>query len=102
MLTANSFRRELARIETRGKYVTKATRRLMRRHNVSAIYSRGKLRGFRLPSGEQVCTKARFATEELAAAELEQIARLSPREHKPVRTYECPLCKGWHLTSQAR
>ncbi|WP_342627548.1 hypothetical protein AAC691_15450 [Nguyenibacter vanlangensis] len=100
MLTANSFRRELARIETRGKYVTKATRRLMRRHGVAAIYSKGKLRGYRLPTGEQVCVKARFPTEDAARAELDTISRLSPRDHKPVRAYECPLCKGWHLTSQ--
>lgn len=27
---------------------------------------------------------------------------LSQRDHEVVRAYECPECKGWHLTSQPR
>ena len=46
--------------------------------------------------------KRRFRSHQEAVRSLHRIANRSTRDRQPVRTYECPKCKGWHLTSQAQ
>lgn len=51
------------------------------------------------------CGKVRFTTRAKADAALLQIRKQGERRaagKKPVRSYACPHCNGWHLTSEAR
>ncbi|MCU1356398.1 MAG: hypothetical protein JWM89_1816 [Acidimicrobiales bacterium] len=50
----------------------------------------------RCPSG-----KTRFRDHEAATRALRR-TESSNRMVRPARAYECPRCKGWHLTSKAR
>ena len=45
------------------------------------------------------CTKHVYATQKIAKAELKRIRESKGDHKKPIRTYECPSCSGWHLTS---
>ena len=48
------------------------------------------------------CPSGKAGYRDAAAAELvlDRIASQSTRRTVPVRTYECPLCWRWHLTSR--
>ena len=48
------------------------------------------------------CPSGKAGYRDAAAAEvvLDRIASQSTRHTVPVRTYECPLCWRWHLTSR--
>lgn len=51
------------------------------------------------PEKEAVCTKRKYLTKQAARDALGQI-RNDPGNHKkPIRSYECPDCSAWHLTS---
>jgi hypothetical protein len=70
----------------------KAIRKMNRQRN------RQIQRGFR---SLEICTsKTRFATQESAERALERALTERTTHHKPVRTYPCELCSGWHLTSR--
>jgi hypothetical protein len=43
--------------------------------------------------------KVRFSSQAAAQAALQRI-NPSKKSGKPIRTYKCPVCSGWHLTSQ--
>lgn len=45
------------------------------------------------------CEKVIFPSEKEAKREIKRIAKLEQKHKKPVRTYECEDCGGWHLTS---
>lgn len=45
------------------------------------------------------CKKTKFATEEYAAAYVKKLQKTSKRKVVPQRTYLCPECLTWHLTS---
>lgn len=48
------------------------------------------------------CGKRRFRDHLQAVRALHAISnRATPGDHIPVRSYACPICAGWHLTSQA-
>lgn len=53
------------------------------------------------------CTKRRYRTEldaKIALASTARKAATGRKQHDnrdECRTYRCPVCKGWHLTSQA-
>lgn len=49
----------------------------------------------RCPSG-----KRRYRDHEEAFRALRKIKARNTREKTPVRTYDCNLCAGYHLTSQ--
>lgn len=44
--------------------------------------------------------KRRFHDKVEATAALHVLQNKSTRQVQPTRAYECPKCKGWHLTSQ--
>lgn len=49
--------------------------------------------------------KRRYDTLEAANHKLDRIDAERPRKpgrKLPIRAYRCPLCRGWHLTSQAK
>lgn len=45
--------------------------------------------------------KRRFHDQAEAVRALHTLTSRSTRTTIPSRAYECPRCKGWHLTSQA-
>ncbi len=64
-------------------------------------HSGGRLLGHVLEGGETVCVKQRYKTEHRAASALNQIAREPANGRtKPIRSYLCAHCGGWHLTSE--
>ena len=48
----------------------------------------------------EACTKRRYRDEATAEHALARIRDAGDaREKTPQRTYRCPRCRGWHLTS---
>jgi len=45
------------------------------------------------------CKKVCFADEKSAIAYIDKLNKTSVRAVKPVRSYLCPKCFTWHLTS---
>jgi hypothetical protein len=45
--------------------------------------------------------KVRYRDKTEALHGMSAIVQGSGRDRLPTRTYECPMCAGWHLTSQA-
>lgn len=45
------------------------------------------------------CTKAKFATEEYANLHIQKSLKTSSRKVVPCRSYFCPHCSTWHITS---
>lgn len=43
--------------------------------------------------------KVRFTSDAAAQAALQRI-NPAKKSGKPLRVYKCPVCSGWHLTSQ--
>ena len=52
-------------------------------------------------SGECSTGKKRFRDRRSATAAVSRFKQTSTRATVPTRVYECPACKGWHLTSRA-
>lgn len=48
---------------------------------------------------ERLCEKLVFPSKKDAKFALNQIKEEKQEHKKPVRTYECERCGGWHLTS---
>ena len=55
------------------------------------------------PSGRHTCAtgKHRFKDRISALVALAESARSAKNYRNEVRAYECPRCRGWHLTSKA-
>lgn len=47
-----------------------------------------------------LCRKTSFSDEASALFYIEKLRRTSKREIVPIRTYLCPHCNTWHLTSK--
>lgn len=45
------------------------------------------------------CNKTKYAKQEYADKDIERIAKVSVRQSKPIRSYFCEKCNGWHLSS---
>lgn len=104
-MNATQFAKRRGRIEhdmTRPHaWRVKALRQLVNEAHAVVVIAGRRVIGWKLPSGDIVCIKARFTSEDAADDQLQQIARTDgTRPKRPVRSYACPLCGGWHLTSQ--
>jgi hypothetical protein len=54
-------------------------------------------------TGKRCGEKRRYRDEVAAKLALSRIATFGEqRETMPTRAYPCPICRGWHLTSQPR
>ena len=52
------------------------------------------------PVADRACVKRRYRDEATAELALTRIREAGDaREKTPQRTYRCPRCRGWHLTS---
>lgn len=45
-------------------------------------------------------TKRRYPSKKMATLAFEGVRRARRNRKKTLRVYCCPICKGWHLTSQ--
>lgn len=52
------------------------------------------------PTLNSPCKKITYLNKKDANTVLAQIATTNQTHKKPIRSYECPLCSGWHLTSK--
>ncbi len=57
-------------------------------------------RTFKRPPKSKKCGKTRFRDEIAAKIAMSKIEVKSTELKIPTRAYRCPLCSGWHLTSQ--
>lgn len=48
----------------------------------------------------QKAKKTRYRDDLEAKIAISRLSNTSQRDTIPHRTYRCPFCKGWHLTSQ--
>lgn len=48
------------------------------------------------------CKKTKFATEKDAEYFIKKLKATSIRHEKPTRSYLCPFCMLWHLTSKTK
>lgn len=49
------------------------------------------------------CSKVRYPSRARADRAVATIRKMGDaRQKKPTRSYLCPLCNGWHLTSEPR
>lgn len=51
------------------------------------------------PAPSIPCEKRIYLTDIEAKKEIKRILKLKQNRKKPIRTYECETCNGWHLTS---
>lgn len=103
-MKAGEFIRRRERIERddtrRQAYKRRALQQLEREAGAVAKVVDGKLVGWVLGSGANVCVKRRYANQAAAALAIGMI-RISDGGHvRPIRFYACDYCKGWHLTSK--
>lgn len=101
-LSGGDIEAKLARIDKSGrgrKWRKKARARLLADQKAVDCY--GKYFGFYHRGA--VCTKRRHTTLEAAQRELAEAkakAAIGMTRRREGRIYECPKCKGYHLTSQ--
>lgn len=48
----------------------------------------------------ETCKKVKYASERDANNDIERIRIKSKRNTIPIRSYKCPVCSSWHLTSR--
>ncbi|BAO20642.1 hypothetical protein [Pseudomonas phage PPpW-3] len=108
-MNAGEFAARRARINNEAwrrspAFAKRALARLVREARAADMRSEcGKHLGWKLPNGQVVCRKEAFRTQEDADQALARIAAHLERNQNnkvPTRTYQCPCCKNWHLTSQ--
>jgi len=51
---------------------------------------------------EVKCKKVSYSSEKIALHDVKKYNIKSTRESKPIRTYLCPICFNWHLTSKPK
>jgi hypothetical protein len=95
----------MGKIEHRhGHFTSKAEavlQKIVRKAGGAIVIANGKITGYRLRDGSMVCRKRRYRDKLAADVDLARIAHISHRAHIPVRSYHCPDCLGYHLTSTA-
>jgi hypothetical protein len=97
-----SRRRELIeRNDKRGSaWKKRATLRLAAEAGALTITAGGRILGYRLKDGSGVCVKRRYHSSDAAAVALSSINATDGTQTKPIRSYACRCCLGWHLTSE--
>lgn len=104
-MNARDFAKQRALIDRRfssKRQRSKAMAGLMKRAGASLLVVHGRMVGWQLRSGEVVCLKERFTTEQNAELALGRIQNANGNcSRVPNRVYACRRCHGWHLTSQA-
>lgn len=106
-MTAQEFMKRRARIggtwDRAQDWQQNAMKRLIREARAVPVIGSRRVVAYRLGAGEVVCVKQRFKDEPAATQSLQMIhEERQPREHIPVRAYQCTHCKGWHITSMKK
>lgn len=103
-MNAGEFAKRRALIENeqgrRKGYKAKAMNALIREARAVCLTIGQKVVGWRLPNGQTVCMKRRYPSDQAAIEALKAIAACPRTAIIPWRSYQCPFCKGWHLTHQ--
>jgi hypothetical protein len=86
-----------------GRKYQRALAHLIRDARAILVVMNRKVIGYRLLTGEIVCIKERYRSEDAANDAMVRIqANIEAGRRAPVRVYACPHCHGFHLTSQKR
>lgn len=106
-MNASEFARQRARLTReyhgRGRKYNRALAHLVRDARAALVVMDRKVVGYRLPTGEMVCVKHRYRSEDEATRAMQRIQEEAPEGQRvPLRVYPCPHCRGFHTTSQAR
>lgn len=69
--------------------------------NLGSLADRAEREGInaKVKKVRSVCRKQTFESEKAAKAELRRIRSLEQKHKKPIRSYPCDFCGGFHLTS---
>lgn len=102
-MTASEFARRRARIEREShrkpQWKTRALAKLVQQARATPVSAGGRVVAWRMQDGATVCVKWRYADQAAADDQLAMIARTEGTHTKPQRSYLCPHCHGWHLSS---
>lgn len=106
-MNANKFGRQRAIIEHAKAGRSRAWRKralakLAADTGVEQIATGKRIIAYRLPDGRVICVKHRYQNEAAAIDAIQQIARTTGSNKKPIRAYPCYQCMGWHITSEQR
>jgi hypothetical protein len=104
-MKCSKFAQQMGRLQNRFGHSTsalqKALSKMAREVGAAHIITNGKITGYRMRDGSVVCAKRRYRDKVAADVDMARIAHISTRSHVPVRSYRCPNCRGFHLTSNA-
>lgn len=67
--------------------------------NLSLIKAR-QIGALEIPELHIVCNKIIYSSEKVAKAELKRISEMKNDHKIPIRSYQCEVCGGFHLTSK--
>ena len=102
-MNAQEFARRWGRVlnaERSYAWKRRALQQLQNQAGAELVTQNGRNVGYRLQSGGFMCLKRRYPTEASAQVALNDCWRAPQNHRHERRVYQCPLCDGWHLTSQ--
>jgi hypothetical protein len=102
-MNAQEFARRRGRVLKSARspgWKRRALQQLQQEAGASMVTHNGRNVGYKMPGGQFLCLKLRYPSEDSAQAALNDCWRAPQPQRHERRVYHCPLCDGWHLTSQ--
>ena len=106
-MNAGEFAKRRARIEHEAwrrspGFINRALAALVRESEAELVIVDGKHVAWRMTNGKTICKKRRYRSEPEVLEVLAGMIHAQQRQKTPARSYLCPHCDGWHLTSQTK
>ena len=98
---AKARARIILRAQGRAAFYERAMAHLVKKAGAQEVRVGGQVVAWVMGGGGTVCVKRRYRDQEAANDELAHIKAHTRGYKAPARSYRCPHCGGWHLTSQA-